>query len=53
VDIFLDIYYSYLTATRIEDMENMGNIDIFTPIYGTDETNTPHIYWMEGSVSNS
>jgi hypothetical protein len=27
--------YCYLTATRIEDMENMGNIDIFTPIYGT------------------
>jgi hypothetical protein len=29
-------FYSYLTATRIEDVENMGNMDIFTLIFGTD-----------------
>ncbi len=28
-------YYSYLTATRMEGMENMGKIDIFTPKYCT------------------
>jgi hypothetical protein len=28
-------YYSSLTATRMEGMENMENIDIFTPTYGT------------------
>jgi len=33
---FFGFYYSYLTATRIEDVENMGNMDIFTPIFGTD-----------------
>jgi hypothetical protein len=29
------VYYSYLTATRMEDMENVEFIDIFTTIYGT------------------
>jgi hypothetical protein len=33
--IFLNICYSYLTATRIESMENMEIIDIYTPTYGT------------------
>ena len=28
-------YYSYLTPTRMEGMENMGKIDIFAPTYGT------------------
>jgi hypothetical protein len=26
-------FYSYLTATRMEDVENMRNMDILTPIY--------------------
>jgi hypothetical protein len=29
------IYYSNLTATRIEGIENIENMDVFTPTYGT------------------
>jgi hypothetical protein len=29
------IFYSNLTATRIEGIENIENIDIFTTIYGS------------------
>jgi hypothetical protein len=29
------IYYCNLTATRIEDVDNMANIDIIIPTYGT------------------
>jgi hypothetical protein len=29
------IYYSYPAATRKEDVENMGNMDILIPTYGT------------------
>jgi hypothetical protein len=28
-------FYSYLLATRREGIENMGNIDVFAPRYGT------------------
>lgn len=28
-------YYSYLTATRMEGIENIENMDIFAPTYGT------------------
>jgi hypothetical protein len=28
-------FYNYLTATRIEKVENIGKIDIFTTTYGT------------------
>jgi len=31
----MEVYYSYLTATRMEGMENIGKIDIFTPKYCT------------------
>jgi hypothetical protein len=34
----LEIFYSHLTATRMEDVENIGNIDNFTPTYSTDWT---------------
>jgi len=29
------LFYSYLTATRMEDVENIENIDSITTIYGT------------------
>ena len=32
---FIDYYYSYLTSTKMEDVENMEEMDILTPIYGT------------------
>jgi hypothetical protein len=28
-------FYNYLTVTRMENVENMGKKDIFTPTYGT------------------
>jgi len=42
-------YYSYLTATRVEDMENTVWLDIITPRYGTEKTPSPHIY-LVGTV---
>ncbi len=34
--IFLVYFYINLTATRMEDMENIGNMDNSTPTHGTE-----------------
>jgi|GEM_PF-6397276 len=47
------IYYSYLAATGMEDVENMGNINTLTPTCGTRRTINPHIYWVDRPESIS
>ena len=55
-----EIYYSNLTATRMEVMENIGIMDIFiypkpslTPKYGTQWNTHSHIYCMDNTLGNA